>query len=229
MLVRKLNERDLAVRSKRTGLDPLADTILADENCPEAKMYKKGQELRDSKVRRNYIEACLLASDDFDKIGELLGLDPEFVKFYEYVFYNISILDRLERIELLDGEDDNLKIWAFTQGLDFISWRLGRKVELSPVEGLKDLFNTCIYKSKEAMFNKNASEASKEATKWVKLSIDIARLLKLWVMDSAAARKDLEVALEKVVPNFGSLDDLDLELDLNQEEFQRFIENKEEE
>lgn len=224
MLVRKLNEKDYLIRGKKVGVDPLVDKILADTEgvLEETKFFKKGEELRLSKLRRSYIESCILASNDFVKIGELLELDPKFVEFYENVFYNVSGLDRLERLELLEDEEDTLKLWAVSQGLDFIAWRLGRKVELSPVEGLKDLFNTCIYKSKEAMFNKNASEASKESTKWVKLSIDIARLLKIWVMDSVAARKDLEIALEKVVPNFGSLDDLDLELDLATGEFKRF-------
>lgn len=231
MLVRKLNEKDYLIRGKKGGVDELVDRILADEKglTDESKFFKKGTELRESKLRRSYIESCILASNDYAKIGELLELDPKFVEFYENVFYNVSGLDRLERLELLEDEEDTLKLWAVSLGLDFIAWRLGRKVELSPVEGLKDLFNTCIFKSKEAMFNKNSSEASKESTKWVKLSIDIARLLKLWVMDSAAARRDLEVALEKVVPNFGSLDDLDLELDLTTGEFSRFEEDKEDE
>lgn len=229
MLVRKLNERDLWIRSKRTGLDPLVDKILADENCEEAKLYAKGTELRDSKLRRSYMEACLLGCNDFEKIGKVLELSEEFVAFYENVFYNVSCLDRLQRLELLDGETDTLKLWAISQGLDFIAWRLGLKVDISPIEGLKDLFSTCVFKSKEALFNKNASEASKEATKWAKLSIEIARLLKVWVMDSAAATKDLEIALEKIIPNFGSLEDLDLELDLATGEFERFVSEEEKE
>ncbi len=229
MLVRKLNEKDYLIRGKKTGIDPLVDRVIADVDgtSEEAKFFKKGEELRTSKLRRSYIESCILASSDYVKIGELLELDPKFVEFYENVFYNVSGLDRLERLELLEDEEDTLKLWAVSQGLDFIAWRLGRKVELSPVEGLRDLFNTCIYKSKEAMFNKNSSEASKESTKWVKLSIDIARLLKIWVMDSAAAKRDLEIALEKVIPNFGSLDELDLELDLATGEFERFEDEEE--
>lgn len=228
-LVRKLNEIDLLVRSSRRGEHPMADAILDDENCQEAKWHRKGLEIRESKLRRNYIEACLLGSNDFAKIGELLELEPEFIEFFEKVFYNVSGLDRLERLELLDGETDSLKLWAISQGLDFIAWRLGKPVSISPIEGLKDLFNTCVYKSKEAVFNKNASEASKESVKWVKLSIDIARLLKIWVMDSAAAKKDLELALEKVIPDFGDIEDLDLQLELVQQEFAALEEKEQDE
>lgn len=223
MLVRKLNEKDYLIRSKKAGIDPLVDLILADAECSteEAKFFKKGTELRESKLRRSYIESCILASNDYVKIGELLELDPKFVEFYENVFYNVSGLDRLERLELLEDENDNLKIWAVSQGLDFIAWRLGRKVDLSPIEGLKDLFSTCIYKSKEAMFNKNSSDASKEAAKWTKLAMDIGRLLKMWVFDGAAARTDLQLALEKVNPDFGSIEELELELDLTTGDFQQ--------
>lgn len=230
MLVRKLNEKDYLIRNKKVGIDPLVDKILADEEgiTEETKFFKKGVELRDSKLRRSYIESCILASNDFQKIGELLELDPKFVEFYENVFYNVSGLDRLERLELLEDEEDTLKLWAVSQGLDFIAWRLGKKVELSPIEGLKDLFSTCIYKSKEAMFNKNASEASREAAKWTKLAMDLGRLLKMWVMDTQAAKKDLELALEKVVPNFGDLEELDFELDLAAQEFASMTEAEEE-
>lgn len=229
MLVRKLNEKDYLIRGKKTGIDPLVDRIIADVEgtSEEAKFFRKGEELRTSKLRRSYIESCILASNDYVKIGELLELDPKFVEFYESVFYNVSGLDRLERLELLEDEEDTLKLWAVSQGLDFIAWRLGKKVELSPVEGLKDLFSTCVYKSKEAMFNKNSSEASKEAAKWTKLAMDLGRLLKMWIVDTAAARKDLEIALEKVVPNFGNLDELDLELDLATGEFERFVDEEE--
>ena len=126
--------------------------------------------------------------------------------------------DRLSKIEHIDrvkkeGRDWTtnealMKMWTLTQGLDFLAWRLGKRVSISPVEGLVDLFSTCMFKSKEAMFNPSVSDTSRESTKWVKLSTDIARLLKLWVMDSSAARRDLEIAIREVVPEFGSLDAL---------------------
>jgi hypothetical protein len=117
----------------------------------------------------------------------------------------------MELLDVSDRAEAALKLWALSQGLTFIAWRMGRQVQVSPVEGLQDLFTTCIYKAKEAIFSGNVSEASKESTKWVKLSMDIARLLKIWVMDSAAAKKDIELALQEVVPDFEGLDSLDVE------------------
>ena len=227
MLVRKLNEKDYLIRNKKNGIDPLVDKILSDESCDEAKMYRKGTDLRDSKIRRSYIEACLLASNDYERVGELLELPKEFIEFYENVFYNVGCLDRLERLELLEDETDTLKLWAISQGLDFIAWRLGKPIKISPIDGLQDLFNTCMYKSKEAMFNKNATDASREATKWVKLATDLARLLKMWVHDAGAATRELEIAMERVVPDFGKIEDLDIELDLATQEFARFEKDNE--
>lgn len=80
-------------------------------------------------------------------------------------------------------------------------------VPMSPVEGMQKLFNICFYKAKEAMFSPSTSEEGKESQKWVKLSTDIARLIKMWVSDHDAARKDLEVALEQITPEFDSIED----------------------
>ena len=56
------------------------------------------------------------------------------------------------------------------------------------------------------MFNSSSTDASRESTKWTKLSTDIARLLKMWVMDSNEAKKDLEIAIREVLPEFDGLD-----------------------
>jgi len=111
-----------------------------------------------------------------------------------------------------------LSFWALSQGLSFIAWRLGNRVDISPVEGLQDLFTTCIFKSKEAMFNGNASEASKESTKYIKLAMDLARLIKIWVLDSAAAKHDIEIALREVMPEFRGLDSLEAEMETMEDE-----------
>jgi hypothetical protein len=131
---------------------------------------------------------------------------------YRDTFYDVTDLDKLSKMDLMnvsDPSEKSLKMWALSQGLSFISWRIGNQVDISPVEGLQDLFTTCIYKSKEAMFNGNTSEASKESTKYIKLAMDLARLLKVWVLDSAAAKHDIEIALRSVTPDFKGLDSLD--------------------
>lgn len=217
----KINERQYLIYKEAKGKDPLVDEILANPDGPQGQLYKTVKEYHEDKLRRSYIEACLLASQDFDRISELLEMDKELIRMYHDIYYVVGKLDRLSKLELLDVKDSDeavMKIWALSQGLDFIAWRLGKKVNISPIDGLTDLFNTCLYKSKEAIFNKNDSGASRESTKWVKLSMDIARLLKIWVMDSAGARRDIEIALREVIPEFKTIDDLDgftLNLNIN--------------
>lgn len=212
MSLRRINERYTLIANKKTGVDALVDDIINNPDGENGKLFLLAKELKDVKLKRSYIESCFLASKDFDKISELLEIKKDILEIYAKCFYDLEGLDRLSKLELLDVKDKDegvMKIWALSQGLDFISWRLGNKIDITPVDGLTELFHTCLYKSKEAMFNKNASEASKESTKWVKLSIEIARLLKVWVMDSAGARREIEIALKEVIPEFKGVDDLD--------------------
>jgi hypothetical protein len=208
----RVNFREILIRKATTGVDQLVDIILSTEDSPQKALYAKAKEINVSNLKRGYVEASLLCSTDFDKISELLEIPIPVLEMYLDVFYNIQDFDKLSKLELLevkDRQESLLKIWAVSQGLDFIAWRLGHKVTISPTDGLVDLFTTCMYKSKEAMFAGNAAEESKEATKWVKLSLDIARLIKLWIMDSGAAKKDIELALQEVIPDFEGFDALD--------------------
>jgi hypothetical protein len=207
-----VNARAIHIRKKDLGKDNLADKIIKDENSPEAQLYAQAKRLNESPLKKQYVESALLTCDDLNIVSDLLEIPLPVITMYRDVYYEVTGLDKLSKMELLDCRDKNeglMKLWALSQGLSFIAWRLGKQVNISPVEGLQDLFTTCMYKAKEAMFNSNVSEASKESTKWVKLSLDIARLLKLWVLDSAAARADIELALQEVVPEFQGLDSLD--------------------
>lgn len=207
-----LNERDKLVKSETRGVDEKVDEVLNDPESSQAKLYLKVIALKKSALKKGYIEAALLTGEELPLVAEVLDLDLELLQCYHDFLFDVSEFDRLSKIEHIENVRDKnemlLKMWALSHGLDFIAWRLGKRVSISPVEGLQDLFSTCIYKSKEAMFNSPSSEASKESTKWAKLSTDIARLLKVWVMDSSAAKKDLEIAIRTVVPNFGSLEDI---------------------
>jgi len=208
----RVNQRELHIRNARRGVDPLVDLLLSEVECPERSAYLKAIDLKESKLKKSYIEAALLCSDDVNAISHILEIPPEVIQMYNDIFYDVMELDKLSKMELLDVRDKNesaLKTWALSQGLPFISWRLGKQVTISPVEGLVDLFTTCVYKSREAMFSQNASESSREATKWTKLSMDIARLLKIWTVDSGAAKKDLEIAIREVVPDFDGFDSLE--------------------
>lgn len=207
------NELGLLLAKETRGVSDYVDSLLDNKEGAEYKLYLEAKTLNASKLKKSYIEACLLASNDKARISNLLEITLPIIEIYSKIFYDIAGYDRLSKLELIescrDKDESNLKLWALSLGIEFIAWRLGHRTVVSPVEGLNEMFSTCIYKSKEALFNKNDSSASKESTKWVKLSIDIARLLKVWVIDSEGAKKDLELALKEVLPDFKSIDDLD--------------------
>jgi hypothetical protein len=207
-----VNARELLIKAKALGVDALVDQILDEKDNAGKALYARAVTLNKSKLKKRYVEACLLASNDYERISDILDIPLDVLKMYHDVFYDVVECDKLSRLELIDVKDRDehmMKLWAMSQGLDFIEWRLGRTVLINPVEGLKDLFTTCVYKSKEAMFSGNASASSAEATKWTKLSLDIARMLKVWTSDVDAARRDIELALSEVVPEFKSFADLD--------------------
>lgn len=213
-----VNARYILIKNKTAGADPLVDSILANPETEASKldkaMYMRAREIHLSAVKKSYVEASLLASQDLPQIATLLEIDLAVVDCYRKVFFNVEGLDKLSLLELIEDsaspEERGMKLWAVSQGLDFICWRLGKPVAINPIEGLKDMFTLCVYKSKEALFSGNSSESSKEATKWTKLSMDLARLLKAWVMDSDSARKDIQLALAEIDPSFEGFDNLNL-------------------
>lgn len=208
------NKLALAVRGSRRGVDPRVDEILDNPNGAAAKLHAKALASWENKLRKSYIESARMATDDVKAISTVVEIPEDTLEFYYAFFFDIADWDRLDKIEHIEKlgtkhkTEALLKMWTLTQGLDFLAWRLGKKVSISPVEGLIDLFSTCMFRSKEAMFNGAGTEAGEQSIKWTKQSTDIARLLKLWVTDSSQAKKELEIAIREVVPEFGSLDDL---------------------
>lgn len=206
----QVNARELLVRNKTLGVDSLVDLILTD-GSREQTLFQEALQIKSSKLKKTYVEACLLASTDLEEISDILEIDLELLAFYSDVFFDVKDLDRLSKMELLevsDRQEQLLKIWALNQGLDFIAWRLGKSTKISPIDGLQELFSTSMYKAKEACFSGNASEESKEAVKWTKLSMDLARLIKFYISDDGQAQKDLRLALSEVSSAFPGFDDL---------------------
>lgn len=159
--------------------------------------------LQASEFTKVYLEASLLATSDVAQIAEVFGIPSEVIEEYEKSLFPVFSLNRLQKLELVSaskGSDEmELKRWAVTQGFDFVKWRLGFKVEMSPVESMISMYSDCFYKSKEAFFSSNSDESSKEALKWVRQAAGLAQILKTWVTDSAEAKKDIELALSKVM------------------------------
>lgn len=213
----QVHGRYILIKNKATGRDPLVDLILSGDE-KTVPLYERARKIHLSSLKRGYVEACMLASTDLLQISEIIEIPVDTLDMYRKVFFDIEGYDKLSMLELIESsdnpEDRGMKLWAMSQGLSFVAWRLGKAVNVNPVEGLQELFTLSIFKSKEALFSGNASESSKEATKWTKLSMDLARLLKAWVMDSNAARKDIEIALMEVIPDFKGFDSLD-ELPVN--------------
>ena len=148
-----------------------------------------------------YVESRLLATNDLAVISKFLELDVALLEMFRSLYFDVAGFTKLQRMAYLDGLKDvgerNMKSWALTQGVRFLEWRFGNDVKISPGEGLTAIFADCYYKSKEAFFNGNSSEASKEAAKWTKQTVEVARLLKSWVTDADAAMADINIAMEE--------------------------------
>lgn len=216
-----VHARYILIRDRTKGKDALADRLIeAVDNAsllPEDKAlfvrYQKVRGIYLSEVKKSYVESCLLASRDLPAISDILDIPVETLDLYSRIFFDLTDFDKLSLLELVDRceipSEKGMKLWALSQGLDFIAWRLGKALNINPVDGLQELFTLAIFKSKEALFSGNTADSSKEATKWTKLSMDLAKMLKVWVMDSNAAKKDIELALSEVIPDFKGFDSLD--------------------
>jgi hypothetical protein len=215
------NEKAKLVKAGTTGVDERVDEIITNPESPLALLYAKCEQYKRSLLKRSYIEASLMCSQDLAKIHSLLEIGEDVLEVYSYFFFDVVGMDRLAKIEHIESvKDDNerqMKLWALGQGLGFIEWRLGYKVSINPVEGLVELFNTCMYKSKESIYSSSTSETSKEAVKWTKMSTDIARLLKLWTSSNEGAKDALTLAIREIVPEFMGIDELLEENMLNHE------------
>ena len=190
------------VKSGTSGEDAYADLVL---NNPQDPRVETSKVIFDDDTYRKYLESCLLATEDLPEISELLGIELEVVQFYSKVYYDVSGLSVLQKVKLvqscIDQEEKRLKLWAVSQGLKFLAWRLGFKVEISPVDGVRSIYSDSFFKAKEAFFNGNTVDASREALKWAKMAMDSAKLLKSWVTDMDAANEELELALREVTAN----------------------------
>lgn len=198
----------IKIRSSRQ--DELVDEILQGKFADE---FKAAKRIWESPVKKSYVESCMLATQDLEDIQELLEIPVATLDIYRKVFYDVAGFSKLDKLEILEeaenDEEYGMKLWAISQGLDFIRWRLGKVVNINPVVGLQEMFSTCIYKSKEALFSVNSQEGSKEAVKWTKLSMDLGRLLKAYTTDASAAKSDIEMALQSVLPDFQGFGDMD--------------------
>lgn len=210
------HHRHLLVKDSTTGKDPLVDAVLAKtEDGSEsmaASKYEGAKMLWLSPVKRNYLDAALIATDDLTDVSSTLDIPLDVVTTYRDFFFNVTGSNRLNKLALIEeyepaGKD--LLVWAMASGTVFLRWRLGETININPIEGLKDMFSMASYKSKEAMLSSSGSISSLEAVKWTKLAMDLARLLKMYLLDTNAAKNDIELALGQLSPTFASFAGLD--------------------
>jgi hypothetical protein len=145
------------------------------------------------------LKAALITGESDDKLAEVLGKSKEQIAKARADFpaCGYGRLDKLQYITEVENKSERVYLlWAYSNGLNFIKWKLGLIPDMDPVTAVKQLFTDTIMKSREAIYFSNTEEESKEATKWTALSVQLAKLLKSWVLDSEAAVHDLHIALE---------------------------------
>ena len=159
-------------------------------------------EVRKSPFQRMYLEACLLTQAPREEIADTLGYPLSVVQAYlksDYPVASASKMRKLEHIHSIQNpEERDLKLWALTQGIGWVKWRLGLGTEVSPVDGLQMLLPDCVYKAKQAFFEANGTIDDAEARKWTMVSLAVSRQVKAWVTDKKGMLEDLELALSQI-------------------------------
>ena len=212
-MFRAADYRSKILKTGTKGVDPLVDHLL-DNPLPE-EVKVSVDSIHKDKIQRMYVESCLLATSNLTEISEVLEIPESILLLYKDLYFDVTDMNKLQKLSVIsssrDSSEQQMKMWALSQGMEFIKWRIGRKVNISPIEGLTALFSDSFYKSKEAFFNPNVSQSSRESIRWVKQSVDIAKLLKSWVADSEEAMRDIEIALEQYIGDdieFPTIDEL---------------------
>lgn len=204
----------LMTRAHR-GRDYLVDAIL--DGHVEASVLKECKDIYDDRVVRLYVEASLLATEDFDDIAGALELDKHVLMIYHDIYYDVHSLSRIHKTRHLSKIEDNderqLKQWSMTNGMDFIKWRLGLITKVGVMDSVVQLQADAYYRSKEAFFNGNTAQASQEGLKWSKQTVHLTRLIaELEGEDTDEATDDLSLELERITEGnieLPSLEDLE--------------------
>ena len=186
------------------GKDSLVDAIL--EGFVDYRILAECKDIYEDKLTKTYVEACLLATEDFSDIAETLQLDKFTLMMYHDIYYNVHDLSLIHKTQHLSNIDDqserNLKQWSMTSGMDFVKWRLGLTTKQSMVDSIKHLHSDAFFRSKEAFFNSNTTGASAEGLKWSRQVIGLTRLLMdMESGNSENAEDDLMLELDRIDEN----------------------------
>lgn len=183
------------------GKDSLVDAIL--EGLVDSRTLMECKGIYEDKVTKSYVEASLLATEDFEDISNTLELDKFTLMLYHDIYYSVhdfSLVHKTQHLSTIeDPADRNLKQWSLTNGMDFLKWRLGLTTKQSMVDSIKHLHADAFFRSKEAFFNSNTTGASSEGLKWSRQVISLTRLLMdMESGDSESAEDDLILELDRI-------------------------------
>lgn len=207
--------RNWAMCRRMEGVDHLVDAIL--HGHVEGSALKECKDIYEDRLVKIYVEACLLATEDYDQMSKVLELDKHVLMLYHDIYYDVQGLSRIHKTRLLSKIEDNderqLKQWSMTSGMDFIQWRLGMITKISTMDSIVQLQSDAYFRSKEAFFSSNASQSSQEGLKWSKQAVHLTRLIaELEEEDDEDAADELYLELERITENnivLPSLDDLE--------------------
>lgn len=163
-------------------------------------------------LSQTLLECALLTEETNEKIADILGRSVSSIEEARKGF-EPSRYDRLEKLqyvtEIKDKTERAYKMWALSNGVKFIQWKLGLVPNVDPVVALQQLFTDTLMKSRESVFLSSSAEESVEAVKWTNLALQLGKLLKSWTVDTDKATLDLKIALTgTVLADFPSLEDL---------------------
>lgn len=183
------------------GHDHLVDAILDGHVDPA--VVAECKDMYEDKLMKTYVEACLLATEDFEDISNALEVDVHVLMVYHDLYYNVHNLSRIRKTRHLskieDNDERNLKQWSMTNGMDFIKWRLGLITKQSTMDNIIQLQSDAYFRSKEAFFNSNGTVASVEGLKWSKQAVHLTRLIAdLDEEDSDEASDELSLELDRL-------------------------------
>jgi hypothetical protein len=108
------NERSRLVRNSKKGVDSRADEVIDNPNGPQGKLYVKALVSWENRLRKSYIEAARMASDDVKLISSVVEIPADILETYYYFFFDIADWDRLDKIEHIErvGQKANGKTEA---------------------------------------------------------------------------------------------------------------------
>lgn len=193
--------RNWLMRRSMRGHDGLVDAIL--DHHVEPQVLSECKDIYEDKLMKTYVEASLLATEDFEDISGALEIEEHVLRIYHDVYYAVHDLSRIRKTRHLskieDSDERNLKQWSMTNGMDFIKWRLGILTQQSTMDSIVQLQSDAYFRSKEAFFNSNGTVASVEGLKWSKQAVHLTRLIAdLEEEDTEEASDELSLELDRL-------------------------------